>query len=83
MIKIVFFASLREELGVDDLYLEVGEIVNVQNVIDKLAQTRGLQFVESLSGDKVLIAVNQEMVNPCAPVRDDDEVAFFPPVTGG
>jgi molybdopterin synthase sulfur carrier subunit len=83
MIKIVFFASLREALGTDDLYLEVGEIVNVQNVIDKLAQTRGSHYGESLSGDKVLIAVNQEMVNPCAPVRDDDEVAFFPPVTGG
>ena len=83
MIKVVFFASLREELGADDLYLEPGEIANVQNVIDKLAQTAGPQYGQSLSGDNVLIAVNQEMVNPDALVKDDDEVAFFPPVTGG
>jgi molybdopterin synthase sulfur carrier subunit len=83
MIKVVFFASLREELGADDHYLEAGEIVNVQNVIDALAQTGGSQYAESLSGDNILIAVNQEMVNPGAPVKDDDEVAFFPPVTGG
>ena len=83
MIKIVFFASLREELGAGDLYLELGEIVNVQNVIDKLSQTQGSHYGESLTEDNVLIAVNQEMVNPDAPVKDDDEVAFFPPVTGG
>lgn len=83
MIKVVFFASLREKLGADDLYLEPGEIVNVQNVIDKLAQTQGSQYGESLSGDNILMAVNQEMVNPGALVKDHDEVAFFPPVTGG
>lgn len=83
MIRVVFFASLREKLGADDLYLEPGEIVNVQNVIDKLAQTQGSQYGESLSGDNILMAVNQEMVNPGALVKDDDEVAFFPPVTGG
>ena len=83
MIKVVFFASLREELSADELYLEPGEIENVQHVIDELAQTRGSQYGESLSGDNILIAVNQEMVDSRAVVNDDDEVAFFPPVSGG
>ncbi len=83
MIKVVFFASLREELGAGELSLECSAIKNVQNVIDKLKQTRGSQYGESLSGSNILVAVNQEMVNLGAVVNDEDEVAFFPPVTGG
>lgn len=83
MIKVVFFASLREELGTDAMCLESCEIESVQNVIDKLVRMQDSQFGESLSRDSILVAVNQEMVNPGAIVRDGDEVAFFPPVTGG
>lgn len=83
MIKVVFFASLREQLGRDSLCLESGEIDNVQNVIDKLALIEGPQYAECLCTDNILVAVNQEMVNIAAHVKDNDEVAFFPPVTGG
>jgi molybdopterin synthase sulfur carrier subunit len=83
-IKLFYFASLRENLGKAEEDLDVPpEGTTVANV-RALLQTRGGAWQTSLAqGKAVRVAVNQEMAQPTTAVRAGDEVAFFPPVTGG
>jgi molybdopterin synthase sulfur carrier subunit len=76
-IKINYFASLREEIGRSEDNIDSKEIALTAGEVWMLATGQ-----DYLPG-KVLIAVNQDYVNLDAPVVDGDEVAFFPPVTGG
>ena len=80
-VKVLYFASLKEALGIGNETLELPAGVNTIGGLrdwlashgrDKLASARHLRC-----------AVNQEMAGADAIVRDGDEVAFFPPVTGG
>ncbi len=83
MIQIRYFASLRERLGRGEETLPADGVAKVQDLIAQLRE-RGEPWQEVFQGDfPILIAVNQEMAQPESPVRDGDEVAFFPPVTGG
>ena len=77
-IKVKYFASLREILGrsEEDLEIENGNI-KVSELWEKLAGKH-----KNLP-DNILTAINMEYVKPDAEVKDGDEVAFFPPVTGG
>lgn len=84
MIKILYFARLSETLGLKSEQLEPGS--DCKTVADIIAELvgRGEPFVEAFSGDaQVLVAVNQAMSEFTSKVSDGDEVAFFPPVTGG
>ncbi len=74
-ITVRFFASIREQLGKEQDIIDSKGIATVTDVWNKSAQ---IPFPDS-----VLAAVNMEYVKPDWPVRDGDEVAFFPPVTGG
>lgn len=82
MIKVVFFASVREAIGTPELAVEAGDITTVAGVIEALSG-RGEAFKDALTAENLLVAVNQTMVPPTHRVTDGDEVAFFPPVTGG
>lgn len=84
MIKIVYFASIREKLGLSEesLQLPVG-VENAGQLSTWLQQSRGEKWVAALGHPSTIIAVNQEMVNADSAVKAGDEVAFFPPVTGG
>lgn len=83
MIKILYFASLREKLGTagEDLELPAG-VADVGGVLAMLAE-RGGEWATLASVRNLKCAVNQEMARSDTPVKDADEVAFFPPVTGG
>ncbi len=74
-ITVRFFASLRERLGRDQDVIDSEGIRCAVDVWNRVAQT-------PLPGN-TLVAVNMEYARPDQPVRDGDEVAFFPPVTGG
>lgn len=82
-VKVVFFARIREALGVDqlDLGIETEQPV-VQDVLSLLV-SRGEPWQQALSSGQLLVAVNQEMTQLDQPLLEGDEVAFFPPVTGG
>ena len=82
-IKVLFFAGLREALGVgsESLALPAG-IGTVGALRDNLA-ARGEAWSALATTKNLRVAVNQQMVGPDAPVKPGDEVAFFPPVTGG
>ena len=81
-IAIRFFASLRERLGISEEQLPANGITCVRDIREQL-QKRGDEWAELLDDDCVLMAVNQAMAREETPVNPGDEVAFFPPVTGG
>lgn len=74
-IEVRYFASLREEFGRSADSLATGDI---QTVADVWSQVSGTPMPDNL-----LMAINLEYVSADAEVKDGDEVAFFPPVTGG
>lgn len=81
-ITVRFFARLREELGTEQLAIEARPGLTAGDVLADLASQGGPW--SQLQGDQpVMIAINQTMAKPGSVVRDGDELAFFPPVTGG
>jgi molybdopterin synthase sulfur carrier subunit len=83
MIRVRYFASLREAVGTDAEELPPAQAGSVAE-IRALLRARGGLWAETLAEDRrVLAAVNQQMARPDTPVADGDELAFFPPVTGG
>lgn len=75
-IQVKFFASLREKLQLDEHQLETQQATTV-------AQVWQVSTEQQPVPDNLLCAVNMEYVDFDHPVTDGDEVAFFPPVTGG
>lgn len=82
MIKVLFFAQVRELVGADTLTLEAGGLTTVEAVRCQLI-TRGERWALALEEGKLLTAVNQTLAPFDHPVVAGDEIAFFPPVTGG
>lgn len=82
MIKVVFFAALREQLNCDELSLACDNIATIANVKQQLC-SKGELWQQVLSNSSLLCAVNHDMVDSNHSVKAGDEVAFFPPVTGG
>ncbi len=81
MIRVRFFARLREALDCDFVDLRIAEPLSVATLRRDLIQ-RYPHWAPHLDG-RLLCAVNQEMATRQTPLREGDEVAFFPPVTGG
>lgn len=81
MIKVLFFAQIRELVGCAEL--EVTGPFESVNVLRAELAGKGGKWALALDSDKLLVAVNQEICSLDSPVEDGVEVAFFPPVTGG
>lgn len=87
MIKVLYFARLRERLNCESeeihpQALQV-ESMTITNLIEYLAQ-RGEPWSEVFNNkQRILVAINQEISKSGATIKDNDEVAFMPPVTGG
>jgi molybdopterin synthase sulfur carrier subunit len=82
--KLLYFAWLRSKTGIgeEDVSPPAG-IATVAELLDWIAG-RGPGYAAALADRRVVrVAVNQEYVGPEHPVRPGDEVALFPPVTGG
>ncbi len=82
MIKIVFFAALREQLDCAELSIASADINTVAD-IKQLLSAKNDQWQQTFSNASLLSAVNHDMVDSSHSVKSGDEVAFFPPVTGG
>lgn len=81
MINIRFFAYLREALGVDSIAFENEGAKSVNDIKQQLV-AKGEPWT-LLAEQDVLIAVNQTLSSGTTILNDGDELAFFPPVTGG
>ena len=74
-IRVRLFASVREDLGISEVDISPDRVATAGDVWNEIACQN--------MGKEVLVAVNQNYADASAPVKDGDEVAFFPPVTGG
>ncbi len=82
--RILYFAWLRERIGTGEEEVAVPAEVNTVGTLVAWMRGRGPAYHAAFAvGNTVRCAVNQEFADPDAVVRDGDEVAFFPPVTGG
>ena len=83
MIEVLFFAKLREDLGVSRLSIEITpEITNVASLQNWLIDQYGESWAVILNNN-IIRSVNQQVVESDHVISDGNEVAFFPPVTGG
>jgi molybdopterin synthase sulfur carrier subunit len=83
-VRLLFFASLREQLGTSGEEVDLpSEVATVAALREHLVR-RGGAYGKAFGGKALVrVAVNQDMVQPSARLEAGDEVAFFPPVTGG
>ena len=82
MIKVVFFAALREQLNCSELLLNNESLATVADVKHQLIN-KGEKWQQVFANNSLLSAVNHDMANDEQAIKSGDEVAFFPPVTGG
>jgi len=83
MIQLRYFASLRETLGIGEEQIELPENVSDLPALTQWLQQRGESWQNALADQRLHVAVNQQIVSADSRVADGDEIAWFPPVTGG
>ncbi|QLB13085.1 molybdopterin synthase subunit MoaD [Bisgaardia hudsonensis] len=81
MLKILFFAQTREIIGIEKLELEA-KFDTAEQLRQHLA-TNGDKWALALEKGKLLVAINQTLMPLESTIKSGDEIAFFPPVTGG
>ena len=81
MITVLFFAQTKELVGIDKLEL-TGDYATAEAISEELSKKEG-KWDLALEKGKLLVAINQTISSLDSAVSDGDEVAFFPPVTGG
>lgn len=83
-VKVLFFANLRERLGTGTEVVEIPDSASTVAGLRLHLIRRGGAWQDVLGDMKVVrVAVNHDMAAANAPLNPGDEVAFFPPVTGG
>lgn len=81
MNKIIFFAQIRELVGIESIMIDANQL-SVRRLLEQLSQ-RGDKWSLALKESIVLCAINQTLVDDKYIIQTGDEIAFFPPVTGG
>ena len=82
-VKVLFFAGLREALGTGSESLALPDGVATVGGLRDLLAARGEPWTALATTKNLRVALNQQMVGLDVPLKGGDEVAFFPPVTGG
>jgi molybdopterin synthase sulfur carrier subunit len=83
-VTVRYFASVKESLGTDAEVIELPAGAATVAAVRAHLRARGGAWAETLAETRrITAAVNQDMAKPAAAVKAGDEVAFFPPVTGG
>ena len=83
-VKVLWFANLREQIGTGVEMIDLPDSASTVAGLRLHLMKRGAAWQSALADMKVVrVAVNQDMAAAGAPLNHGDEVAFFPPVTGG
>ncbi|MEW5769252.1 MAG: molybdopterin converting factor subunit 1 [Pseudomonadota bacterium] len=82
-VRVLYFARLRETFGTGQETLELAEPATLVELLQALRARGGAWSEELAPGRAFRLAVNQEVAAAETPLAVDDEVAIFPPVTGG
>jgi sulfur-carrier protein len=83
-VKLLYFAALREQLGSAAEEIELPAGVGTVAALRSHLRGRGGAWELALAESKLVrAAVNQDMAAPAVAIKAGDEIAFFPPVTGG
>jgi len=83
-VKLLYFAWVRQKIGRSEEIVDPPAKVRTAGDLVAWLVSRGEGYAEALADPKrVRVAINQEHSSLAEPVEADDEVAFFPPVTGG
>jgi len=83
-IRILYFARLREDMGIAQEMFDLStETCDVNSLRAQLIARGGASATALGAGKAVRVSVNQDLARGDTPVKAGDEVAFFPPVTGG
>ena len=84
MVTVLYFASLREKLGCSQEQVALPATTSTVSSLVEVLRNRDGGWTEAFApGKSWRVAVNQQMADLATPVKAGDEVAFFPPVTGG
>jgi molybdopterin synthase sulfur carrier subunit len=83
MILINYFARYREQLNLGGEKLPLTSDLKTIEDVRRLLMARGELWREVLGEGNLMCALNQELCHPDHVIEDFDEIAFFPPVTGG
>ena len=83
-VSVLFFASLREQVGVPREDVELPGDASTAGALRSHLSAQCVALTTALSeGRRLRMAVNQDMAQASTAIKSGDEVAFFPPVTGG
>ena len=80
-IRVRYFASLREQLGKTEELLVIDQLQCTGDVWSQVTQQISIEKIPP--SNQVLAALNMDYAQLETPIKDGDEIAFFPPVTGG
>ncbi len=84
VVRLLYFASLRERIGVGEEVLTLPETVTSPRLLADWLAARGTAYAEAFKDpSRLRCAVDQEIADWDAPLGTPEEIAFFPPVTGG
>ncbi|MEO5349560.1 MAG: molybdopterin converting factor subunit 1 [Magnetococcus sp. YQC-3] len=83
MAHLIYFAWVREKIGLPEERITLPATVNRVDLLLDFLRGRGEPYASVLSNPQLRVAVNQEYAQPQAPLTDGDEIAIFPPVSGG
>ncbi|NRB42782.1 MAG: MoaD/ThiS family protein [Pseudomonadales bacterium] len=92
MVNVLFFAKLREDLDCSAIELKIAAPIMTRkalvaciadNVTQRHGEELGAIFLHKLSEENLVLAVNHQVCKSDITINDADEVAFYPPVTGG
>ena len=82
--KLLYFAWIRVKMGASNESVDPPSTVeNVQSLIDWMTRRNSVSSETFSDLTTIRIAVNQEYADLDHPIKPGDEIAFFPPVTGG
>lgn len=83
-VKLVYFAWVRERIGLSDETLALPETVKSVADLARYLGTRGEQYAHAFENPEIVrVAIDRKHVKPDALISGAKEIAFFPPMTGG